>query len=72
MTAPELEPRSAVADVYPGVLKDYLRRHDGVITLAQARSAGEWVDSEGLSPDDASALFRMQIPTDRYTSHGVR
>ncbi|MGW0160897.1 aromatic ring-hydroxylating oxygenase subunit alpha [Mycobacterium sp. NPDC003323] len=29
---------------------------------------GEWVDTEGLSPDDASMLFRMRIPTDRYTS----
>lgn len=38
------------------------------IDSAQSARPGEWVDSEGLSPDDASALFRMQIPTDRYTS----
>lgn len=38
------------------------------IDSTQSARPGEWVDSEGLSPDDASALFRMQIPTDRYTS----
>ena len=32
--------RTAVADVPYDVLDDYLRRHDGVITLAQARRAG--------------------------------
>lgn len=40
------------------------------MSVDSARSArpGDWVDTQGLSPDAASALFRMQIPTDRYTS----
>ena len=38
------------------------------VDSAQSARPGEWVDAEGMSPDDASALFRMQIPTDRYTS----
>lgn len=37
------------------------------IDSAQSARPGEWVDTEGMSPDDASTLFRMQIPTDRYT-----
>ncbi|MGU3500802.1 aromatic ring-hydroxylating oxygenase subunit alpha [Mycobacterium sp. C31M] len=38
------------------------------VDSAQSARPGDWVDTEGLSPDDASALFRMQIPTDRYVS----
>jgi nitrite reductase/ring-hydroxylating ferredoxin subunit len=38
------------------------------IDSAQSARPGEWVDTEGMSPDDASALFQMRIPTDRYTS----